>query len=116
MGKNKGLCAVPLSVDHYYLPLDRQPKYQVRQQRSDVDYDSIESMDVELVGQHLNALVRGESVTTPVYDMVTGYRKEPGNHFEGLKENGILVIEGIHALNPSYTEAVERSKLFKIYI
>jgi len=114
--KNRGLHALPLFVDHYYLPLDRQPKYKTRQQRSDVDYDSIESMDVDLVGQHLNALVRGEAVLTPVYDMVSGYRKEPGKQFDGLKENGILVIEGIHALNPSYTDAVERSKLFKIYI
>ncbi len=37
------------AVDHYYLPLDRQPRYQLRQDRSDVDYDSIESMDVKLV-------------------------------------------------------------------
>jgi uridine kinase len=114
--QTRGLFGKPLTVDHYYLPLDRQPKYQPRKLRSDVDYDSIESMDVELVGQHLNSLVRGESVMTPVYDMVTGYRKEPGVQFDGLKQNGILVIEGIHALNPLYTQAVERGKLFKVYI
>lgn len=114
--RGKGLEAIPLTVDHYYLPLDRQPKYQARNQRSDVDYDSIESMDVDLVGEHLNALVRGEDVMTPVYDMKTGYRKDPGQHFDGLKPNGILVIEGIHALNPLYTQAVEASKVFKVYI
>ena len=44
-----GIAATPLTVDHYYLPLDRQPKFQLRKSRADVDYDSIESMDVELV-------------------------------------------------------------------
>jgi len=113
--KGKGLEGIPLTVDHYYLPLDRQPKYQARNLRSDVDYDSIESMDVDLVGEQLNALVRGEDVMTPIYNMKTGYRDEPGKHFDGLKPNGILVIEGIHALNPFYTQAVEASKVFKIY-
>ena len=46
-------------MDHYYLPLDRQPKYQIRQMREDVDYDSIESMDVQLVNEHLAALIEG---------------------------------------------------------
>jgi len=102
----EGISASPLTVDHYYLPLDRQPKYQVpscktlrprvagdahrpafacliacltrsvqlagrqtRQQRSDVDYDSIESMDVELVQEHIMALTQGQTVSTPIYNM-----------------------------------------------
>eukprot|EP00928_Gymnodinium_smaydae_P054443 TRINITY_DN38207_c0_g1_i1.p1 TRINITY_DN38207_c0_g1~~TRINITY_DN38207_c0_g1_i1.p1 ORF type:complete len:500 (+),score=120.86 TRINITY_DN38207_c0_g1_i1:63-1562(+) len=113
---NVGFVAKPLTVDHYYLPLDRQPKYQARKQRSDVDYDHIESMDVDLVGEHLNALANGESIVTPVYNMKTGYRDEPGHKFDALPDNGILVIEGIHALNPLYTQAVEASKVFKIFI
>ena len=70
----EGIFGTPLTVDHYYLPLDRQPKYQVRQQRSDVDYDSIESMDVELVQQHILDLTQGKTVTAPRYNMKTGYR------------------------------------------
>lgn len=114
--QNVGFVAKPLTVDHYYLPLDRQPKYQARKQRSDVDYDHIESMDVELVGQHLNAIANGESVMTPIYNMKTGYRDEPGHKFDALPANGILVIEGIHALNPLYTQTVEASKVYKIFI
>jgi len=114
--ENAGFVARPLTVDHYYLPLDRQPKYQARKLRSDVDYDHIESMDVELVGEHLNALVSGKSIMTPVYNMKTGFRDEPGHHFDALPSNGILVIEGIHALNPLYTQAVDASKVFKIFI
>jgi uridine kinase len=114
--QNAGFVARPLTVDHYYLPLNRQPKYQARQQLSDVDYDHIESMDVDLVGEHLNALANGKSIVTPVYNMKTGYRDEPGNHFDALPSNGILVIEGIHALNPLYTRAVDADKIFKIFI
>merc|ERR1719221_1843635 len=77
--QNAGYVAKPLTVDHYYLPLDRQPKYQARKQRSDVDYDHIESMDVELVGEHLRKIADGESIVTPVYNMKTGYRDEPGH-------------------------------------
>merc|ERR1719343_888023 len=73
-------------------------------------------MDVELVGEHLNALVAGKSIMTPIYNMKTGYRVEPGKHFDALPENGILVIEGIHALNPLYTRAVDANKVFKIFI
>jgi len=114
--QNVGFLARSLTVDHYYLPLNRQPKYQARNQRSDVDYDHIESMDVELVGQHINELVSGKPIMTPIYNMKTGYRDEPGHHFDALPPNGILVIEGIHALNPLYTQAVDAEKVFKIFI
>jgi len=87
-----------------------------RQLKSDVDFDHIESMDVELVGEHLNKLAAGEPVLTPVYDFKTAYRVEPGEPFDALPSNGILVIEGIHALNPLYTQAVDASKLYKIFI
>jgi len=113
---NEGFVAKPLTVDHYYLPLDRQPKYQANNQRSDVDYDHIESMDVQLVGEHLAALARGESVMTPVYNMKTGFRDGAGHKIDALPENGILVIEGIHALNPLYTETVDADKVFKVFI
>lgn len=114
--QNEGFVARPLTVDHYYLPLNRQPRYQARQQRIDVDYDHIESMDVDLVGEHLNAIISGKSIQTPNYNMKTGYRDEPGHHFDALPDNGILVIEGIHALNPLYTQAVAPEKVFKIFI
>eukprot|EP00927_Polykrikos_kofoidii_P018877 TRINITY_DN1878_c0_g1_i1.p1 TRINITY_DN1878_c0_g1~~TRINITY_DN1878_c0_g1_i1.p1 ORF type:complete len:525 (+),score=91.32 TRINITY_DN1878_c0_g1_i1:70-1575(+) len=113
---NAGFVARPLTVDHYYLPLDRQPKYQARNVRADVDYDHIESMDVELVGEHLNKLCKGESIMTPVYNMKTGYRDGDGAMFDALPSNGILVIEGIHALNPLYTQAVDQNAVFKIFI
>ncbi|KAH8062075.1 calcium dependent phosphoinositide phospholipase C [Aureococcus anophagefferens] len=59
--RNEGVDTVGLTVDHYYLPLDRQPKYQKRKQRSDVDYDAVESMGGPLVGDHINAAPRRSS-------------------------------------------------------
>jgi uridine kinase len=111
-----GFVARPLTVDHYYLPLDRQPKYQARKVMTDVDFDHVESMDVELVGDHLNKICRGESIMTPNYNFKTGYRDGEGTLFDALPSNGILVIEGIHALNPLYTQAVDRNSVFKIFI
>jgi len=72
---------------------------QVRQERGDVDYDSIESMDLELVQEHIVRLSKGETCLTPVYNMKTGYRDPPGKEMT-LAKGGVLIIEGIHALNP----------------
>merc|ERR1711953_1600513 len=58
----------------------------------------------------------GESIISPVYNMKTGYRDGDGHKFDALPSNGILVIEGIHALNPLYTQAVDAGKVFKIFI
>jgi uridine kinase len=113
--RNNGMPAQRLTVDHYYLPLDRQPKYQARNQRSDVDYDHIESMDVELVNDHIMALINGETIKPPVYNMKTGFR-DPSDHTFKIPEGGILVIEGIHALNPQYTSAVPADQVYKVFL
>uniref|UniRef100_A0A7S4NIE0 Phosphoribulokinase/uridine kinase domain-containing protein n=1 Tax=Guillardia theta TaxID=55529 RepID=A0A7S4NIE0_GUITH len=113
--RTEGVSSMPLTVDHYYLPLDRQPKYQIRHNRADVDYDSIESMDVELVQEHIMALTHGETVMTPIYNMKTGYREHPGKEMK-LEEGGTLIIEGIHALNPNYTSKIPENEKFKVYI
>jgi len=115
--RNMGLTGVALTVDHYYLPLDRQPKYQHRQQRSDVDYDHIESMDSVLVGEHINELLEGKEVLTPVYNMKTGYRDAPKPfQLPAPVSKSLLVIEGIHALNPEFLKSVPSKRIFKVYI
>ena len=79
----------------------RRACYTVPSAFSQVDYDAIESMDAELVNEHINTLLTGAEVMAPVYDMKTGYRKEPGTPFQ-LPLGGMLIIEGIHALNPDF--------------
>lgn len=116
--RNLGLTGVALTVDHYYLPLDRQPKYQTRKMRSDVDYDAIESMDAALVNEHINALLEGQEVLTPVYNMKTGYRDGDGKPFQlpAPVDKSLLIIEGIHALNPNFLKSVPARRVFKVYI
>lgn len=85
-----------------------------------MDYDSIESMDIELVQSHIMKLSEGEEVLTPIYNMKTGYR-DPGGHTMLLPRGGdgispILIIEGIHALNPEYTSKIAPENKFKIFI
>lgn len=112
---NIGRPAIPLTVDHYYLPLAEQPDMIKYKDRTKVDYDSIQSMDIELVQKHLSALIKGEKVMTPEYSFHTGNRVPPGHALQ-LPARGILVIEGIHALNPEYTKSVPREKVFKIFL
>jgi uridine kinase len=113
--KNSGYEARPLSVDHYYLELPDQPKFKERSNRADVNYDHIEAMDVPLANAHIVALTKGETVMTPQYSFKSGLREGAGHSFT-LPERHILIIEGIHALNPAYTQGVPPEALFKIYI
>lgn len=113
--KNAGYEARPLSVDHYYLELTDQPKFKIRNNRADVNYDHIEAMDVPLANAHIVALTQGKTVMTPQYSFKSGMREGPGHEFT-LPEKNILIIEGIHALNPLYTQGVPPEAVFKIYI
>lgn len=120
--RNEGLMSKLLSVDHYYLPLPDQPKFIETGDRDAVDYDSVEAMDIELVNKQMGQILAGEEVMTPNYSFKTGMRIEPGHSFKlpesrlGGDFESILLIEGIHALNPSYTKDVPAGNVFKIYI
>jgi len=121
--KNEGFMSRLLSVDHYYLPLDEQPKFiETNGDRNAVDYDTIEAMDLPLVNKQMAEILEGQEVMTPNYSFVTGMRIDPGHKFQlpesklGESYESILVIEGIHALNPAYLESVPAGNVFKIYI
>lgn len=83
--------------------------------REAINYDSFEAMDVPLFNQHLSQLIAGHTVETPRYNFKTGNRDHPG-HTLTLPANAILVMEGIHALNPAYTASVPAEMKFTIYI
>jgi len=112
---NLGFQSQALSVDHYYLDLEDQPRYKIRKDVTDVDFDSIESMDISLVNKHVGELVAGNQVMVPNYDFKTALRVGAGKPMT-LDKKGILVMEGIHALNPEYTSGVSPGHVFRIYI
>ncbi len=108
---SKGLVTHPISTDDYFL--DR--KYTPRDKDGNYDFETIKAVDVELFNRHLVKLIDGERVLLPEYNFMTGEREYKKKYVE-LKENDIIIIEGIHALNEDLTQAIERKNKFKVYI
>lgn len=105
-----GIIPVLISLDDYFLnrentPLDKNGEY---------DYESIYALDLPLINKQLQALFRGETVELPRYDFHTGSRVK-SNKLLHLEENQILLVEGIHALNPELTAQIPESQKFKVY-
>lgn len=106
-----GLRPVSFSTDDYFVnrvdtPLLPDGRY---------DFENFEAMDHRLLSNHLAQLINGEEVEIPEYNFKTGRREYNGNRMR-LTENHVLIIEGIHALNPRLTALVNDSQKFKIYI
>ncbi len=106
-----GIEAVTLSMDNYFVNRENNPK----DENGNYDFECLEAIDVKLFNEQLTALLNGEEVSLPTFDFTTGTRKYLGNMAK-LKENQVLVIEGIHGLNEKLTASIPRSKKFKIYI
>lgn len=106
-----GIEAVTLSMDNYFVNRENNPK----DENGNYDFECLEAIDVKLFNEQLTALLNGEEVILPTFDFTTGTRKYLGNMAK-LKENQVLVIEGIHGLNEKLTPSIPRDKKFKIYI
>ncbi len=106
-----GIEAVTLSMDNYFVDRENNPK----DKDGNYDFECLEAIDVELFNDQLTRLLAGEEVDLPIFDFTSGHKHYPG-HKAKLKENQVLVIEGIHGLNEKLTAAIPRSKKFKIYI
>jgi len=99
-----------MGTDDYFLEREQTPL----DENGEKDYESFESLDTELFNDHMNRLIRGETVDLPTFDFLEG-RKKYGRK-TALKSGAPIVIEGIHALNVRLTAQVEDSKKYKIYI
>ena len=106
-----GLNPVLISLDDYFVDREKTP----RDENGEYDYEALEAIDLEQFNDHLKRLERGESVDIPRYDFITG-RRTWHNAPLTLDERSILVIEGIHGLNPALTPGVPESRKFKIYV
>ena len=106
-----GLRPMSFSTDDYFVNRLDTPKLPNGQ----YDFDNIETVDYQLLGEHLERLMKGEVVEVPEYNFVTGKREWNGKKFK-LNNDSVLIIEGIHALNPLLTKQIADSKKYKIYI
>ena len=106
-----GLRPYSFSTDDYFVNRVDTPKLPNGQ----YDFDNIETVDYKLLGEHLERLMKGEVVEVPQYNFVTGKREWNGKKFR-LSNDSVLIIEGIHALNPLLTKQIPDSAKYKIYI
>lgn len=100
-----------LSLDDYFLNREDSP----RDESGDYDYESLYALDLPLFNRDLNEMIAGNEVKLPTYDFTTGKRVYKGNSIY-LREGDILVIEGIHGLNPELIPNVPESSTYKVYV
>lgn len=101
---------VVIELDNYFVDRENTPL----DENGDYDFECLQALDVELFNQHLTALLNGEEIVIPKFDFVVGKRYYDDTRLK-LEEDDILVIEGIHALNPDLTESVPEKHKFRIY-
>ncbi len=105
-----GLNPRVLAMDNYFVNREDTP----RDADGNYDFECLEAMDLKLLNEQLNQLFNGEEVDIPVFNFAEGKREFKGNKMK-MKPNDILIMEGIHALNPSLTASIESRRKFKIY-
>lgn len=105
-----GLNPKVIELDNYFVPRERTPKDEF----GEYDFEALEAMDLDLLGKHLNTLLSGGEVELPRYDFKLGRPFFEGNRMR-LEENDILVMEGIHALDPAMVPSVDQSRIYRIY-
>ena len=106
-----GLVPHPIAVDNYFVEREENPV----DENGDFDFECLEAVDVELFNRQLGDLLAGKEVVLPRFNFVTGH-KEYGPDVKRLGKNDVLVIEGIHCLNPKLTQNLPDENKFKIYI
>ncbi len=105
-----GVKPIGISLDDYFLDRDQTP----RDENGDYDFEHLHALNLALLNEQLNALFRGEEVELPRYNFQKGKSERSGKKLQ-LKGNEILVVEGIHALNPELTASIPDSQLFRVY-
>ena len=106
-----GLRPLSVSTDDYFVNRVDTPKLP----NGDYDFDNVETVDYHLLEDHLTRLMQGERVEVPEYNFVTGEREWKGKRLK-LDNDTVLIIEGIHALNPLLTKNIDDTLKFKVYI
>ena len=105
-----GLNPRVIELDNYFVDRELTP----RDENGEYDFEALGAMDLELLGRQLNELLEGKTVEIPHFNFVEGRKYYDGN-FMQLHEKDILIMEGIHALNPAMIPGVDPSKVFRVY-
>ncbi len=109
--RTRGFKTHSISIDDYFYNRKDTPK----KANGDYDFESIRAVDTDLFNKHLVKLLDGEKVLLPEYNFILGEREYNGRSLQ-LGESDIVIIEGLHALNPELTLAIDDSSKYKIYI
>ena len=109
--KLNGIKPITISVDNYFVERKDTP----RDENGKYDFERLEAIDLELFNDHLSKLLKGKEVELPIFDFKTGTKIYNGNKIK-MRNNEVLVIEGIHCLNDKLTEAIPKEQKYKIYI
>lgn len=105
-----GLKPLQISLDDYFVDRDKTPK----DESGEYDYESIYALDLKLINEQFNALFRGEEVELPKYDFQSGKSKRSGKKLK-MNDHNVLVVEGIHALNPELTSQIPDEQIYRVY-
>ena len=105
-----GIKPIGISLDDYFLDRDKTP----RDEKGEYDFEHLHALDLPLFNEQLNALFRGEEVELPRYDFPTGKSLKSGKRLK-LGDDEVLVVEGIHALNPELTAQIPNEQIFRVY-
>ena len=105
-----GLNPKVIELDNYFVDREHTP----RDQNGEYDFEALEAMDLKYLGQQLNDLLDGKEVEIPRFDFKQGKRVQSGKTMQ-LHDKDILIMEGIHALNPAMIPGVDSSKIFRVY-
>ena len=106
-----GLKPVTISVDNYFVERENNPK----DENGNYDFECIEAIDTKLFNEHILKLLNGEEIDVPTFDFEKGTKRYNGEKMR-LKDDQILVIEGIHCLNDKLTSLIPKDQKYKIYI
>ena len=105
-----GLKPLQISLDDYFVDREKTPK----DESGEYDYESIYALDLKLINEQFNALFRGEEVELPKYDFQSGKSKRSGKKLK-MNDHNVLVVEGIHALNPELTSQIPDEQIYRVY-
>ena len=107
-----GIHPVPISLDNYYVDREQNPRDEV----GNFDYEAVEALRLNLFQEHLAQLLRGQEVSTARYDFETGASLPEGGPTIQLGPTGVLMLEGIHGLNPRLLPATPSRSLFRVFV